>query len=248
MKKNYGFLDDDEKLNENSESIRYREYKKNIRNIQINFEQILSEFKESLNYYENDSPKQKDHYIHEFLLNNKKKIEGLENLHKNGIQNLDIMKNYFSHNSTYAIEIARYLSIFDKFKIQLQNVKNTYDKICLHNSNSNKNSNNNIYKKKEFSSRFTNNNDIDQVFKERYALEYSISELGNIISVGQETNVKLKMQNYNVMHQLKKINFINNYLPQIQRILKNIKNYNMKKTIILSVIIALCIFVFFMIR
>ncbi|CRH01233.1 conserved Plasmodium protein, unknown function [Plasmodium relictum] len=238
MRKNYSVLDDNEKLNDYDDNVSYREYKKNIRNLQINFEKILSELKESINLYEINTKKRNENDIYEFISNNKKKIEELENLHKNGIQNLDIMRNYFSKNSTYSLEIARYLSIFDKFKIQLQSIKNTFDKIHL---------NCNIYIKKE-SNKFVNNNEINQVFKERSALEFSLNELDNMISIGEHTKNKLKSQNYNIIQHIKKINQLNSYLPQIQKILKKIKYYNLKRIIILSVTISLCIFFFFIFK
>ncbi|CRG94888.1 conserved Plasmodium protein, unknown function [Plasmodium gallinaceum] len=238
MKKNYSVLDDEEKLNDYDYNISYREYKKTIRNLQIKFEKDLSELKERINLYENNIQKKNENDIYEFISNNKKKIEELENCHKNGIENLFIMKSYFSKNSTYSIEIDRYLSIFDKFKIQLQSIKNTFDKIYL---------NCNIYIKKE-NNKFINNNEINHVFKERNALEYSLKELDNIISIGENTNFKLKNQNYHIMQHIKKINQLNSYLPQIQKILKKIKYYNLKRIIILSVTISLCIFFFFIFK
>ncbi|SBS86325.1 conserved Plasmodium protein, unknown function [Plasmodium ovale] len=256
MKKNYGILNDDEKNCDYNESIRYREYKRNVRNAQINFEQILSDFKEGLNNYEHEMFRKKDDEMNEYLCYNKKKIEQLENLHKDGIQNLDIMKNYFSHNTTYSIEIARYLTIFDKFRIQLQTVKSTFDKISLHNNihvlykkiDPPLRSDNNSNASKTTNTFNTANRSIDHVFKERSALEHSLSELDNMISIGQETSLKLKIQNSNIVQQLKKINIINTHLPQIQKILKNIKHHNIKRTAILSLVIALCIFAFFMFR
>ncbi|VWU52092.1 conserved protein, unknown function [Hepatocystis sp. ex Piliocolobus tephrosceles] len=254
MKKTYNFLNDynDDDINDQSESVRYREYKTHIKNVQVNFEKTLSEFKESLDKYENDINKQKtDQEMNEFLSNNKKKLEELEKLHRDGVQNLDIMKNYFSHNNnTYAIEILRYCSIFDKFKIQLQNLKNIFDKICIHNNIIN------MYKKKESYTNFTTNNTItsnsndnlNHVIKEKSVLEYALSELDNIIYVGKQTNFKLKIQNSNIMQQLKKINIINTHLPQIHKILKKIKHYNFKKTAILAFVIGLCIFIFFIFR
>ncbi|SBT41809.1 conserved Plasmodium protein, unknown function [Plasmodium ovale wallikeri] len=208
MRKNYGILNDDEKNCDYNESIRYREYKRNVRNAQINFEQILSDFKEGLNNYEHEMFRKKDDEMSEYFCYNKKKIEQLENLHKDGIQNLDIMKNYFSHNTTYSIEIARYLSIFDKFRIQLQTVKNTFDKISLHNNihvmykkmdPPPLHSDNNSNASKTANTFNTVNRSIDHVFKERSALEHSLSELDNMISVGQETSLKLKIQNSKII-------------------------------------------------
>ncbi|CXI96549.1 conserved Plasmodium protein, unknown function [Plasmodium berghei] len=253
MKKNYNVIsnDDEDDIYKYNEGIRYREYKKTIRNIQINFEQILSDCKDNFNYNENDLYKKKENELSEIISDKKKKVEQLENLHKEGIQNLQIMQNYFSHNKTYALEISRYLSIFDKFKIQLQSARATLDKICTYN--------NILYKKKRnsltphFNKENGNNisnhiNNVNHVFKERSALDYSLSELDNILFIGNQTNIKLKLQNSYIVNQIKNINIINTHIPQIKKILKKIKHYNLKKTIILAIVIALCIFVFFMFR
>ncbi|GAW82394.1 hypothetical protein, conserved [Plasmodium gonderi] len=243
MKKNYSVLKDEDQVNDCNEGIRYREYKKNIRNIQINSERILSELKENLVYYENDMQRKNVHAdsMSEFFSNNKKRISELENLYKNGIQNLDIMKNYFSHNKTYDIEISRFFSIFDKFRIQLQNLKNIFDKICLHNSS-------HFYQQRESPSVLIKNNEINNVIKERSALQHSITELDNMIYIGRETNWRLKLQNYNITQQMKKIKLLNDQLPKIQKILKNIKYYTTKRMIILSITIASFIFLFFVLR
>ncbi|SOV83756.1 conserved Plasmodium protein, unknown function [Plasmodium sp. gorilla clade G3] len=251
MEQKYGAVNDDEKLNEYNDSIRYREYKKYIRNIQLNFEKILTEFNDNINKHDNSYKnripnKQEEDEINEFLLKNKKKIQDLEYLHKDGIQNLDTMKKYFNKYSTYSLEITRYFSIFDKFKIQLQTMKNKMDKAYFHN---------NIYlkKKKEninninstsISDMNNNNNNMSHVFSERIALENSLSELDNMLSVGESTTFQLKLQNNNIIKQLKKMNTFNKYIPQIQKILKKIKYYSFKRVIILSITISICIFIF----
>ncbi|EAA15396.1 hypothetical protein [Plasmodium yoelii yoelii] len=240
MKKNYNVINNDgeDDIYKYNEGIRYREYKKTIKNIQMNFEQILSDCKDNFSYNENDLYKKKENELSEIISDKKKKVEQLESLHKEGIQNLQIMQNYFSHNKTYALEISRYLSIFDKFKIQLQSVRAILDKICMYN--------NILYKKKNslthhFNKENGNNisnhiNNVNHVFKERSALEYSLSELDNILSIGNQTNIKLKLQNSYIVNQIKKINIINTHIPQIKKILKKIKHYNLKKTIILAIV------------
>ncbi|SOV19872.1 conserved Plasmodium protein, unknown function [Plasmodium sp. gorilla clade G2] len=261
MEQKYGSVNDDEKLNEYNDSIRYREYKKYIRNVQLNFEKILTEFNDNINKYDNSYKnripnKQEEDEINEFLLKNKKKIQDLEYLHKDGIQNLDTMKKYFNKYSTYSIEITRYFSIFDKFKIQLQTMKNSMDKAYFHNNiylkkkkeNINNINNtsisdvNNNNKKKNNNN--NNNNDMGHVFSERVALENSLSELDNMLSVGESTTFQLKLQNNNIIKQLKKMDTFNKYIPQIQKILKKIKYYSFKRVIILSITISLCIFIF----
>ncbi|GAB67893.1 hypothetical protein PCYB_124590 [Plasmodium cynomolgi strain B] len=219
MKKKYSVLGDEDHTSDYNEGIKYREYKKSIRNIQINFEQSLSELKDNINSYENDRMKRSAHADcpPEFFTNNKKKINELESLYQNGVQTLDVMKNHFSQNKTYLLEISRYLSIFDKFKIQLQSLKNIFDKICAQNRI-------NFYPQKDCSSVLYKHNEINHVIKERTALQHSISELDSMISIGQETSWKLKLQNYNITQQMKKMNFLNEQLPKIQKIIKNISN------------------------
>ncbi|SPJ13051.1 conserved Plasmodium protein, unknown function [Plasmodium sp. DRC-Itaito] len=253
MEQKYGVVNDDEKLNDYNDSIRYREYKKYIKNVQLNFEKILTEFNDNINMYDNSynnriPNKQEEDEINEFLLKNKKKIQDLEYLHKDGIQNLDTMKKYFNKYSTYSIEITRYFSIFDKFKIQLQTIKNNMDKAYFHN---------NIYLKKKTENinninntsifdvnNKNNNNNMNHVFSERIALENSLNELDNMLSVGECTTFQLKLQNNNIIKQLKKMNTFNKYIPQIQKILKKIKYYSFKRVIILSITISICIFIF----
>ncbi|CAA9989447.1 conserved Plasmodium protein, unknown function [Plasmodium knowlesi strain H] len=243
MKKKYSVLDDQDHTSDYDEGVRYREYKKSIRNIQINFEQWLSELKENINSYENDRLKKSAHTDcpPEFFSNNKKKINELENLYQNGVQTLDVMKIHFSQNKTYVLEISRYFSIFDKFKIQLQSLKNMFDKICVHNRI-------NFCTQKDCSSVTYKNNEINHVIKERSALQYSISELDNIISIGHETNWKLKLQNNSITKQMKKINFLNEQIPKIHKIMKNIRYYTTRRIIILAITIASFIFLFFMLR
>ncbi|EUD69228.1 hypothetical protein C922_00091 [Plasmodium inui San Antonio 1] len=243
MKKKYSVLGDEDNTSDYNKGLRYREYKKSIRNIQINFEQFLSELKENINSYENDRLKKSAHpeCPPDFFSNNKKKINELETLYQSGIQTLDIMKNHFNQNKTYILEISRYLSIFDKFKIQLQSLKNIFDKICAHNRI-------NFYPQKDSSSVVYKHNEINHVIKERSALQHSISELDNMISIGQETNWKLKLQNYTITQQMKKINFLKEQLPKIQKIIKNIRYYSTKRTVILAITIASFIFLFFMLR
>ncbi|CAG9473599.1 conserved Plasmodium protein, unknown function [Plasmodium vivax] len=243
MKKKYGVLGDEDHASDYNEGVRYREYKKSIRNIQINFEQSLSDLKENINSYENDRLKRSAHAEcpPEFFSSNKKKINELEILYQNGVNTLEVMKNHFSHNQTYVLEVSRYLSIFEKFKIQLQSLKNMFDKLCAHNRS-------NFYPQKDCSSVVYKHNEINHVIKERSALQHSISELDQMISIGQETNWKLKLQNYSITQQMKKINFLNEQLPKIQKIIKNIRYYSTKRTVILAVTIASFIFLFFMLR
>ncbi|KJP85261.1 hypothetical protein AK88_05101 [Plasmodium fragile] len=243
MRKKYSVLDDEDHIGDYNEGVRYREYKKSIRNIQINFEQSLSEVKENINSYENDRLKRSPHAEcpPEFFPHNKKKINELENLYKSGIQTLEILKNNFSQNKTYVLEISRYLSIFEKLKIQLQSLKNMFDKMCAQNRI-------NFYPQKDSASVVYKHNEINHVIKERSALQHSISELDNMISIGQETNWKLKLQNYTITQQMKKIHFLNEQLPKIQKIIKNIRYYTTKRTVILAITIASFIFLFFMLR
>lgn len=185
------------------------------------------------------------------------------NNNNNNFSNNSTVHNHGNNYNTYSIEITRYWGIFENFKIQLQNVKSNFDKTYLSSIVGNKGRN--------YETNFNNNNthdisvstqqndikggnnimnkpsnDINYVFKERNALEFSLNELDNIITEGEQTTAKLKKQNYNIMQQLKKIDIINQYVPQIQKILKNIKYHNLKKTLILGMVIALCIFFFFL--
>lgn len=278
MKKSYDILTDRPQITETEaeteiniyegQNVNYREYKKAIRNLQIHFEHSFSELKENIDTFENGIQQKQDHDIYMFTINNKQKLDDLENIYENGVNTLNLMKSYFgkAHNSTYVAEITRYCGIFEKFKIQLQNIKNTFDKTylsyivgykgrsyrtkeesTLNNCNVD-GINGNTHQHTVGASVGSNkpNNNINYVFKERNALEFSLNELDNMITQGEKTTAKLKNQNFNIMQQIKKVTLIDQYMPQIQKVLKKIKYYNVKKSIILAAVITLCIFFFFL--
>lgn len=243
--KEYGIVTDQDNVKEYDENTNYREYKKHIRNLHLSFEQKFSELKDRIQFFENNTQRKNENEIHFFISSTKKNIEEMEMIHKNGLEILDMMKQHFSYSDTYSLEIIRYFSIFDKFKIQLQNMKNTFDRICANYS-----SYGGINKRENLNKKGLNqqSNDMNHVIKEREALENSINELNHMISQGESTHLKLKKQNYNILEHIKKMEQLQSYLPQINKVLKKIKYYNLKKTLILTFVIAICIFIFFIFR